>query len=77
MGLLDDIEAESSPSRQSCSVGELLASLPKDEADDLTRALADPRYKHTVITRVLNSKGYGQHDKRIATHRRGDCACYR
>lgn len=77
MGLLDEI-AEESRSRLVCSVAVVLADMPDDERDDLEAALADAvTYSHTAITRVLKRRGYNMHEKRLANHRKGACACAR
>lgn len=76
IGLLDDIKAETVVERR-CSVAELIDELPDKDADDLRAALADSTIAHTVITRVLIARGYDMHDKRLAAHRNGHCACAR
>ncbi len=60
-----------------CSIAELLDSMEKKDADDLRQAMADPGIPHTAITRVLVARGYDMHDKRLALHRKGRCACAR
>lgn len=75
MGLLDDIQAESTPRPQVCSVAKVIAELSPAEAKELETALADEGIPHTAITRVLNRRGFSMHDKRVANHRRGACAC--
>ncbi len=76
MGLIDDIRAESVIERR-CSIAELLESFDKKDADDLRQAMDDPGIPHTAITRVLVARGYDMHDKRLAAHRKGRCACTR
>ncbi len=76
MGLLDDIRAEGVVERR-CSVRVVLDAMDKADADDLREALSDQAIAHTVITRVLTARGYDMHDKRIAAHRKGQCACAR
>lgn len=76
MGLLDDIRAEGVVERR-CSVRVVLDAMDKTDADDLREALSDQAIAHTVITRVLIARGYDMHDKRIAAHRKGQCACAR
>lgn len=76
MGLLDDIRAEGVVERR-CSVRMVLDAMDKADADDLSEALSDQAIAHTVITRVLIARGYDMHDKRIAAHRKGQCACAR
>jgi hypothetical protein len=51
--------------------------MEKKDADDLRQAMADPGIPHTAITRVLVARGYDMHDKRLALHRKGRCACSR
>ena len=77
MGLLADIQAEAPTGPTQCSVAILLESLPEADARDLVAALADPGIPHTAITRALNKRGHNMHDKRVAAHRRGECACAR
>lgn len=60
-----------------CTVADLLDEMPEADAADLRAALANTAYAHTVITRVLIARGYDMHDKRIAAHRKGQCACAR
>lgn len=75
MGLLDDIQAEAAPRPTACSIAKVLEQLDPAEAKDLEAALADESITHTAITRVLNRRGFNMHDKRVAGHRRGVCAC--
>jgi hypothetical protein len=78
MGLLDDIAKESRPAPVVCSVAVVLDDLPDADRAELEAALADPvTYTHRAITRVLNRRGYDMHDKRVANHRKGECACAR
>jgi anti-sigma factor RsiW len=78
MGLLDEIAEESRPPAPRCLVAAVLDDLPPDERGDLEAALADHvAYAHTAITRVLKRRGYEMHEKRVAAHRKGSCACAR
>ena len=77
MGLLADIQAEAPTGPTQCSVSILLDSLPEADAKDLVAALDDPGIPHTAITRALNKRGHQMHEKRVAAHRRGECACAR
>lgn len=78
MGLLDEIAKESRPAQTVCTVALVLSDLAAPERTELEAALADPvTYTHTAITRVLRRRGYDMHDKRIANHRKGACACAR
>lgn len=77
MGLLDDIHAEAPSGPDRCSVAVLMDSLSDTDRKDLEKALADPGIPHTAITRALNKRGCNMHDKRLAAHRRGECACAR
>lgn len=77
MGLLADIQSESAGTPRRCSVADLLDSMTDADAKDLESALADPAIPHTAITRALNKRGHDMHDKRVAAHRRGECACAR
>jgi hypothetical protein len=76
--LLDEIDGESKPQKPTCSVASVLGSLDAAERADLQAALDDQiNYTHTAITRVLNRRGFDMHDKRVASHRKGLCACSR
>lgn len=77
MGLLDDIHAEAPSGPDQCSVGALLERLTDADRRDLCVALDDAGVPHTAITRALNKRGHAMHAKRIALHRRGECACAR
>ena len=78
MGLLDEIAEESRPPAPACSMALVLADLPDAERTELEAALADPAaYTHSAITRVLKRRGYEMHEKRVAAHRKGQCACAR
>lgn len=78
MGLLDEIAAESRPASPRCTVAAVLDELTADERAELEAALGDPvTYTHCAITRVLTRRGYDMHDKRVASHRKGMCACAR
>lgn len=74
--LLDEIRSEGVIERK-CSVRAVLDAMDAADADDLRRALDDPSVAHTVITRVLIARGHDMHDKRLAAHRKGRCACAR
>lgn len=58
-----------------CSVGHLLRTLDKSEADALRAMLADPRWPHSHITKALNEEGYHFRGATVARHRHGDCSC--
>lgn len=78
MGLLDEIAKESRPALPRCTVAVVLDDLSEPERTELVAALSDPvTYTHSAITRVLTRRGYDMHDKRVANHRKGTCACAR
>ena len=77
MSLLADIQKESAGTPRRCSVADLLDALADSDPKDLKAALADPAIPHTAIVRALNKRGHDMHDKRVAAHRRGECACAR
>lgn len=77
LGLLADIQRESAGTPRRCSVADLMDSMSEPDAKDLADALGDPSIPHTAITRALNKRGHDMHDKRVAAHRRGECACAR
>jgi len=77
MGLLADIQAEAPSGPDKCSVSILLDALDEADRKDLEAALADGSIPHTAISRALTKRGHDMHDKRVAAHRRGECACAR
>jgi hypothetical protein len=76
--LLDEIGDESRPQKPTCSVAAILDSLDPAERADLQAALDDQiNYTHSAICRVLNRRGFDMKQKRLAIHRKGECACTR
>ena len=58
-----------------CSVGTLLAALPKAEADALRGILADKAWTHESIFDTLIEEGHEVGRQTIGRHRRGQCRC--
>jgi hypothetical protein len=59
-----------------CAVGVLLAMLPADERDALTKALMDPaRNKMTLSDAIRVAYGAEVRGHSLAYHARGGCAC--
>jgi hypothetical protein len=78
VGLLDEIAEESRPPVVRCSVAVVLDDLPDAERKELEAAIADPAtYTTSAICRVLNRRGFDMKHKRLANHRKGECACAR
>jgi hypothetical protein len=77
MGLLDDIRDESRGEPKTCSVADVLEQMDEKDRADLEAALVDKGVPHTAIVRVLNRRGFDQHEKRVGAHRSGKCVCNR
>lgn len=74
--LLATIKAENySGPTPTCTMGQLLASMPKADRDDLLAALADPGIQHTAIVRALRTHGYAVKPTAVPRHRKGECSC--
>lgn len=58
-----------------CTMGQLLASMPKGDRDDLLAAMANPAIQHTAIVRALRAHGYPVKPTAVPRHRRGECSC--
>lgn len=75
MGLLDEItQAQAVPVKR-CKTQRLIDDLPKDDANDLKAALANPTLQTEAIVRVLLAHGHSVSTSQLATHRRGECCC--
>lgn len=75
MSLLEQLARPKSPFRSRCTVAKLLEQLPSEDREALTRALADPKFQGTQISRALRAEGHRVGDDSVRRHRRGDCAC--
>lgn len=58
-----------------CKTGTLLKRLPKDEAADLTAALADLNIAGSMISRALAKVGNPINAQSVVRHRKGECNC--
>jgi hypothetical protein len=67
--------ANGPPNRMVCSVSVVLDQLDADRQASLRAALAEQRFQHTSIVRVLASWGHKVTSHTIARHRRGECRC--
>jgi hypothetical protein len=56
-----------------CGVCKLLDDLPKDDADALREALADPQVQGAQIARALHAEGIDVSQHSVQRHRRQDC----
>ena len=56
-----------------CRTCQLLNDLPKDEAESLRKALADPRISNAGLSRILKDEGYNIADSTVRRHRKGEC----
>lgn len=76
MSLLDTIIGENyrGPVAK-CTMGVLLASMPKADRDDLENALANPDVQNTAIIRALRAHGYEVRPSAVPRHRKGECTC--
>lgn len=62
-------EIKSSSSGRPSLVAQILADLPKQDAQDLQEALADPTISVMQITRALNKRGHKISSSVIYRHR--------
>lgn len=74
--------SEAKPSRTGnpCSVGTLLARLPKAEASALEEALAVPkgdprRLSSRTIVEIVRQEGHSVGERSVVNHRNGACRC--
>lgn len=58
-----------------CSVGQLLDTLPTDEAKALAQAIRNPQWRATQIAAELRAEGHRIGGDTVARHRRGGCKC--
>lgn len=69
--------AKQGPSRTekgpTCSICQLVASLPKPESAALSQMLADPEWRYSAIQSALLDEGHTAHDGTISRHVRGQC----
>ena len=75
-GLLDEImEHNHGRAGTVCGIQKLYDSLPKDDAQALRQAIADPMVKATAISKALKARGYHVADGVVSRHRRKECVC--
>jgi len=79
MGLMDEIRAANAvnPQGPRCGLEVLLEDLQKPDADDLRDAMANPRIRTSVISKVLAEQGHFISVSAIGRHRKGECRCAR
>jgi hypothetical protein len=58
-----------------CTIALLIEDLDPETADGLRQVLDDKRVSHTIISRVLRSRGHYVGDSTIGRHRLGKCKC--
>lgn len=79
MSLADRVQSVKGGSNQGfpCSVGNLLATLPKKDAAELRRLLETPWriVTHSALERAIRDEGHTVGTGAIGKHRRGDCRC--
>ena len=74
MGLADRFSAYEKPRMGArCTTCHLEMTLPKDDADALMKALADPSVSNSAISEILKSEGYQVGETSIRRHRKGMC----
>ncbi len=76
MGLLDEMREALEPRRRSCAVRTLLDTMPFDDANDVSTAMADPSFTHSVICNVLMEHGHSVGQQAMSRHRNGRCSCH-
>jgi hypothetical protein len=79
MTLMEDLQTVSKATYL-CSVGQLLKTLPEQEAAAILKAIDNQETSPTLLSRVLAKHGHEVHRKTIARHRlRGQkekgCVC--
>jgi hypothetical protein len=79
VSLLGEVRAaqDGHKGRRPCGVHRVLERLDPAEADELREVLADRSIMHTVITTVLQARGFDVHRKTVEAHRNGGCRCGR
>ncbi len=75
MGLLDEIHAAAPTRKRPCSVATLMATMSKEDAKQLSTALADPSISHMAISNALVARGCDMEYQRLMRHRNGRCGC--
>ena len=75
MALKDALLKHVGPNRgPQCTMCRLLLSLPKDDARDLSDALADhDTFTSAGIARALRDEGHACKEGSVSRHRRGEC----
>jgi hypothetical protein len=74
MGLADRFSSYEKPRVGArCTTCHLEVTLPKDDADALMKALADPSVSNAAISEILKSEGHPIGETSIRRHRKGMC----
>lgn len=60
---------------QECFVGQMLATINKDEAELLKTALADKRIRHVDLVRLCEAEGFKMSEATMRRHRARGCRC--
>ena len=77
MGLLEDLQNEGNfpkAARATCSVCNVLRTLPEKESKALQARLTDKNIGHTALCRVLRANNINISDSVMGRHRRGVCS---
>lgn len=77
MGLLEDLQNEGNfpkATRATCSVCNLIKSLPEKESKILQARMTDTNIGHTALCRVLRANQINISDSVMGRHRRGVCS---
>lgn len=76
MGFVDDVyDAVETRKGPKCTIALLIEDLDPETAEGLKQVLGDKRVSHTIISRVLRSRGHFVGDSTIGRHRLGKCKC--
>ena len=79
MSLAERVQSTKGGSNQGlpCSVGTLLATLPKKDVAELLRLLETPwrLVPHAALERAIRAEGHLVGGGSVGKHRRGDCRC--
>ena len=74
MSELDAVMVESRRS-QGCAVSTIAFEMTPEDRQDLSLALANPKYTSKAIQMVLTKRGYSISPTPVGRHRRKECCC--
>lgn len=79
MGLLGEVQQAQASHKVGgiCGVHRVLERLDPVEADELRVAMDDPSIMHSVLSKVLKTRGFDVADQTVSRHRNGICRCPR